>query len=610
MAELVVAMMIITGVLLVLMAVQTSALVSVVEAGHRQQATAYANGAIEQMRAMPYAVLSRGLDADFKSASGGDPYVSGTTLTIEGVAEEIVVANATGTEGAQNRLDAWPPLFDSTGSNKTVNISPEATGAVYTTRAYVTEGLGGAETLGMTIVVTWEDNSSGEMRTDVYRTTAYAPSAGCSDLASLESQPFLSSCQARFSASSSSASLSFSATANLPDLAGGAAVSIMPGREMFTLGITTSQTRASLTSQQVTNVDASLAYGGERVHKADGSDYSGTYPRGFELIVTEASDDTVSVGNPGIDNTDVRAHSGASPNTITSAVDAEFFAYFDSDQFGAGSTHSSVSEACAVGVAAGTPCAQANIGGLTKSRVRLDYTNSAAERFGMSPWYRGSATGTAKESWVARFSDSANPGTIACTTVTNEGCVAAGASASSASIHFSFPEARVWKDSGNNDAAWNGIVYITAYQDEVKVERGHDQKTTAPVITRSATLWFWDDDIADYVEVPINVSTNRVIEAPEIPVLTWTPPGGNINVIATTTVTITGDIPPGLSDDDPECVADLCKISASVGAISVSTTYEVTVDDGAGGTYEYEINVGATLTGSQASAGYRGAPDA
>ena len=607
MAELVVAMMIITGVLLVLMAVQTSALVSVVEAGHRQQATAYANGAIEQMRAMPYAVLSRGMDADFVSASGGnDPFVSGTTLTVEGVAEELVIANATGTAGAQNRLDAWPPLFDDTGSNKIVNESPESTGAIFTTRAYVTAGLGGADTLGITVVVAWEDKSTGATRIDVYRTTAYAPSAGCSDLASLESQPFLSSCQARFSSASSSASISASVTANLPDPLTATAVSIMPGQQMFSVVMQTSQARASLNSQQVTNVDATLAYGGERVTKADGSNYSLTFPRGFESYVSEASNDTVSIGSPGEDNTLTRSHSGASPVTIASVADPTYHALFDSDQFAAGTTHSSVTAACAVGVEAENPCAQANIGGLTKMRFRLDYTNGASQNFGMTPFERGNGTGTAKEAWVARYSDSTKLGTIACTTVTNEGCVAAGASATSATIHHSSPSNSDW----GAGAATNGIVYITAYWDEVTVQRGRDQKATAADIDRGATLWFWDDDISDYEEVTITESTNRVISDPEIPVLTWTASSGKIVATATTTVTITGGIAPAVTGDDPDCIADLCKITASVGVILVSTTYAVSVDDGIGGSYDYEINVSTSLTGSQASASYRGAPSA
>ena len=190
--ELLVAMMVISAVLFSLMAVQTSALVTTAQTRQRTQGTAVANQIMEQLRALPWASLSKGMNAAFVSASGGDPNVAGTRLKppADAAIDEPLV---TSTDQATNRA----PLSGAGGSNKTVESDPAVPGIRYTSRAYVTRSTQtAANVLTLTVITSWRANQTGVAKHVVLRSQAFAPTGGCGDSSN---QPYLGACQALLS---------------------------------------------------------------------------------------------------------------------------------------------------------------------------------------------------------------------------------------------------------------------------------------------------------------------------------------------------------------------------------------------------------------------------
>jgi len=598
MAELVVAMVIITGVLLVLMAIQTSSLVTIAEAGRRQQATAYVNGTLEQMRAIPWTVLSRGLSGNFLTAAGGDPNVSAGVLKVGGVSETLVVAPTTGA-GSQPltpSTSVWTPLFDSTGSNKVVNQSPSVPGIEFETRAYVTVVPGAPEALGLTVIGKWTDLSSGQTSQTVLRTVAYAPSGGCGDL---DLQPFLSSCQARFTGGASSGSIVITAAASLEPPDEATHKSLVPNSGFRSFVLATAQARATVTSQQVTEVESALVYGGEEANREDGSSWSAAMPRGFDTFAATASDDTATPGAPGPTASATRLQASPGRFAIASGTQPKFEFAFASDQYISGSADASIVNACALGVPAGEPCAQAVLGGgLT---VIAQYAYKDVSNFTMTPFVREGTSDTRSNAWAGRFVT--NAGTSECTSLKDEGCVAAAAAKSSETIRISVPGGSTNWEFGGFGGAADGIVYIKDYEDSVSVERGPDQKAAIAAVKREGTLYYWNG--ATYIAQDLDESVNTFIGDPTLPELTWTANGGKVTAVASTTIQIVGNISPTVIGTDPNCLEDLCGVTATAGSIIVTTSYLITVD----GLYDRVATFTVTINGSQASAAYRGARD-
>src|SRR5690625_2311619 len=88
-------MVIIGGVLLSLVTLQTKAMVSIAQAKERQQATAVANQILEELRALPWLVVSNGSLSD--GIPSDDPYVASGKLSIPGepvTGEQLVLNGA------------------------------------------------------------------------------------------------------------------------------------------------------------------------------------------------------------------------------------------------------------------------------------------------------------------------------------------------------------------------------------------------------------------------------------------------------------------------------------------------------------------------------------
>lgn len=596
-AELVFAMLVITVVLLALMAAQTSALVSIAESGRRQQATAYANEAMEQLRSMPWNVLRKGLANNFVTASGGDSNVSGTTLTLDGVPEPepLIVAPAGSSGAAQVLAKPWPPLFDGSGSNKTIETLASQPNIQYEVRTYITQGLGGAGTIGMIVYITWTDLRTGATQSQTFRSTAYAPSGGCGDL---DNQPFLSSCQARLSAAANSGSMVTTVGASITDISTGLStpLPILPGSAQYTLAVTSSEALATSSSQQVTLVDAFLHYGGEQW--ADVNDNS-LGSRGLEQYDLAASDNLASPDAPPLNPANITvANSQGSLLTWTSVTEPGLELIFRSDRTRAGVADASSTVSCLSGVPAGEPCAMSTLAGSTGNSVRLSYTNSLAEKFILYPYRRDSGSATSSDAWVARFTTEFGSSATGCTTLSLGGCIAAGASNGSETYRFGYPESGGW-----GGAATEGVVYITGYTDSVKVQRGMGQLTIDPDYTRTGTLHYWTGSA--YTDIALSTATNTSIPEGVIPDLTWQPSGSKLAV----TAHVSFEIQPSYKVDsitDPDCRLDVCKVTGGAGSIIVRISYDVTLIDSG---YTYTIDMASSLTGATASADYQSAPE-
>ena len=218
--ELIIAMMVIATVLLLLMAVQTSALVTITQAKQRQQATAFGNAAMEELRALPWRSLQRGNHASFEAASGGDPNVSSGKLTpvnSPAIAETLVTSTAQATD--------IPPLSGTAGTNRFVHTDAGTGILEFEVRSYVTRAgsvLGsiavGDEPINLTVIVSWLPRNASKMSSTIVRSEAFMPWGGCGDTSNTV---FLGACQAVFASSATTNGVS---TSIAPASVGGSVV--------------------------------------------------------------------------------------------------------------------------------------------------------------------------------------------------------------------------------------------------------------------------------------------------------------------------------------------------------------------------------------------------
>ena len=320
MVELVVAMLVIAVVIVSLIAVQISAALTIADARSRQEATALGNEALEQMRAIPWNVLSKGLDHDYLTASGGDSYVTSGNLVVDGLpAVPLVVATAA---QDQNSALPWAPLFSATGSNKQVRTDPAGLKSPYTIRAYVTKPVGSPSTLvGLAVIVEWTNGRGKTNHTTIW-STAYKGS-GCGNL---DTQPYLGACQALLDAEATSGSIVSQLTASTASapvtavpLLGPAEASTVYFESMRTAGVA-----ANVNSQQITLATGVIQYGGTTTDDNDLATQPGDmgWEQGFNIYEIQASDDVAWSGNP-VNPTDLSIVPGVADETSQSFQSAD-----------------------------------------------------------------------------------------------------------------------------------------------------------------------------------------------------------------------------------------------------------------------------------------------
>lgn len=610
--ELIVAMVVIGVVLLLLVGVQISAAVSVTEARKLQQATAFANEAVEQMHSIPWNTINKGMYSGFLAAAGGDDLVDGDYLDIPGNTPVLLKVAPEGPTD-QDPDNLARPLVNEGGSNKQVVEDPSLTGVEFTVKAYVTEP-SGADTdgiVGIVVVVEWQGRR-GISRTTVWSEAYRGSASGCSQ--NLDTQPFLAACQSYFDASSSSGSIlvGISATDGIAD----PVPVVFPTGSVYSQSMRTASASASLRSQQVTYVDALAEYGGNFWDDNDpvtDPSYSGV-EGAFTVFTAEATDDAT---NPSVSD-DVSigpfVQDSSQWDTETSVSDSPVTRTFRlrSDYYRSATLKASTTTSCTPGVPAGEPCAWAHINNDNTSMQSgsgyfwLDFPDGVTIRMSRRlAEVTGSTTvGNTDEAWVARLAYAPGSAEIGCTTIAGAGCVAAGATRTNADLSIGTIHSASW-----NEGATQGMVYIeeepgygTYYNDSVKVERGAEagQMTKLPTMTRNGRVNYWTG--AGYTHLDVREDTSAVVNTTPI---TWE--NADYFVTAFTQVQVLPSVYSASANADGKCEAEACTVTASVGSISMVSTYTL---ESKATTDTYYLIVTTLVTGPSASASYKAAPGA
>lgn len=602
--ELIVAMVILGIVLVSLIGVQISAAVTIANARDRQEATAFANQAIEQMRAIPYNILSKGLASNYLVAAGGDSRVTSGNLILDGTSSSLRVAM-----GTQDLTKPWLPLFTSTGSNKQVLNDVTGTANRYTIRAYVTNK-GGTEppaTVGLVVTVDWTDRAGKPRHISLF-STAYR-GGGCG---SLDTQPFLGACQALLDSSSSSGTITTQISAgSLVDETNPSYVPYpLPGpgstNPYYSLSVGTAGVAAVATSQQVTIVRAVDQYGGTTVDDNDPATDPITqgWGNGFDGYVLGASDDP-SLSDLPKNPVDLANSPPTTANDFRSVWDGNMSdIYFNaqSDYRRPSTADASTTASCVAGIPVKQPCAYSKIDNFAQfdggSGYILMYVKNQTIRLSRRIEDISGNGSNAESAWAARFSTS--PATLAsfgCTTLSAEGCVSAGASRTMATLAIGTVIGGSWTGQASE-----GIVLVegttgctSGLTETVLVQRGASQKTTAETVTRCGKIRYWNG--SSYTTSP-NLTTSTTAVYNTTPVTLTV---GGFSVTATAQVTVS---PWGHTATGPAtCVDDACVISADAGVISIDATYTFT-----GFGTPFVVTSGTLVNPPAATASYKAAP--
>lgn len=569
--ELIVTMVVIGGMLLGLLAVQTSALVSTTQAKQRQYATALANELLEQARSLPWADASRGIAP---TDLGSDPNVAGGLLVYDGLNETLV------TDATQTRA----PLAMS-GSHKTVRT--DAAGVQFTARVYVTrESVGSAnDALWVTVVVSWASSATdGVTKTAAARSLLSAPE-GCPPLAT---RPFAGPCQAFLYADAGTTG----GAVTVLGLTTGAEP--LPGLGVVSLPLTLPDTSTGLAAEQATRLHGVGTTSGALA--LDGA--------GATVATTGQVTRRVDAGND-------PAESGTVPASQTSSLSQVFGTLSQSAADGtfvltpgSGETGGLVATMVA-GSPACTDINGASVSGQPCSRTSVSGSGTALVQFKIpdhlpsSPWPPFTLVsvrpGTA-ESWSNRYLGAS--GTTYCL-----GVVAASAGCSVAGAKHSFGPAYLGMLPGggtqiDGPSAENQLVTVTNYQSSVVTESG-PSRTTAPTLTRSGTVRYVNASGSAVtlaltpttdVSIPLDTLTRSYVLA-----------GSN-----TLTVSVTGNlsVSPGVwtrYNPVAACDTDVCSLEASMPSVEVDLVYTLT---GPGG-YHVQFAVSNALGSATSITSYK-----
>lgn len=577
--ELVVAMFVIAVVLLLLAGVQISAMQTIVNATKREQATAYANQAMEIMRSMPWTTLSQGNVPGFHTAGGNsDPYYTGTntggTVTIDGETYTVRLALTT----PQDLSNPRPPLFDSTGSNHTVQTDPTKPGVEFSVRAYVVDSVNGsAASVGLLVIVSWIDAKTGETDDLALRSSAYDGSAGCGDR---DEMPYLVACQDRFTFSSTSGYVGTSLTASTEGSSD--FTPLIPGSTVQEVSIRSALLNASGDSVQVTSVTGEARRGGTTVKLAP------SVPGGSMTTLTEGNASVFSRGsNNFATDTGIAADHQATVSVGSATTQyvgsGSLWLGVRSDDSRTGSTRANTTQAClGTQLFAGEPCTYTEMSGSGGMYASLGINSST-----MHPlWRSSSATSTAGG---GRFLAS-KPGTqYGCQTLDASGCTAARASYQENSLRVGHFTSGLW------DQGISTLIEIADYTDNVRTERGSVQMSTAPSFSRTATVRYWNG--SSWATVFVNSGSNGTVASTGE--VTWAPSGG-VNVTASGSVSAT-PVSSQVLGEDPvvNCKDDSCVIYANAGSITVSVRYVITSPWG-----NWELNQQTVIAGSAATTSF------
>lgn len=611
MAELVVAMVVIAVVLMLLIGVQLSAAVTIAQARDRQEATALGNEAMEQMRAIPWNILNKGLASNFLDASGGDPWVDSGNLVVDDLIIPLEVADPG--QDQQYATLAWPPLFDNTGSHTQTRQDRTGSSTVYTVRSYVTEGVDGdTASLGIAVIVEWS-NRRGENEHTLLISTAFRGSdSGCLDP---DTSPYLGACQAFLSSSAASGSLVVTADASEVGGASNPNPAPLPvvhdSSDIYTITMRTSTASAKIDAQQTTDASAFIKYGGTTFDDDD----SDTDPansgdlQGFASYSVAVDDDAAtpdedaSATAPYEDNTNSAINSGEVQQEET-GWGGIIRTYAESDFLRPTSTKAYYhdSSQCFAQVPVKQPCAVARIDDVDTLWGGSGTLNTWVDGNHVRLTRRLGEDGNSNnydQAWAVRYLNAgATDPDFGCQSISGAGCVSAGASRTLEPIRIGEIVGKSWQGDAST-----GIVKIDGNASDgcsagmtevVMVQRGQDQQQTDPTFERCGTLSYWNG--SSYTNLDLSTASGTYYSAP----VSWT--NSRFTMDASSAITI--DTVTVTEEGTTGC-ADTCYVSVVGGQINVVTVY--TLANVLSGE-EWTMTVTTTLNPPNAQATYKAPP--
>lgn len=588
--ELIVAMLVIAIVMIAIITVQARALTTNADSQARQVSTAVANQAMEQFRSMPWDSLQKGLASNFVSAAGGDRFVVGSNLVLDdGTTYALKIAPSS---NDQDLTKPRPPLFTSTGSNASLQTSPSGNGDLYTVRAYTTvDESGNANTVGLVVVSSWKSRVTGNTLHTVLTSAAYSAS-GCG---STLNAPYLAACQAAFDSHGSSGQIVVGASVTDTPPVGTSAtrVPLLPGSPFYDLSMSTATASSGVSSLQVSTANSLVSYGGTTLD--DNSPSTSPTVAGYDKYSLKASTDTTT-GAPGPDTS--ASDKVGSSSVHLPVASGSWSMVWRSDTTRLSDLGAHTTEACSAGTETtpvGEPCADASIDS-APSAPAYAYLYNGANEFLLAKVSDG-----VDHAWATRFTELNGSLAMGCETVSDSGCVSAGASRTIGNIVIG---------SGNWDStvtsgiphAPDGLVVISNYADSIMTQRGTNQPATAATTVRSGSVKYWFG--SGYETETLTAGTD--LGPIDLDPVTFD--GDDFVMLAEATI----DISPAASTikgtGDLFCKAAACAISASNGTINVTVRYTITPKNPA--VAPFVLTVVTLINGSQAGASFKEVPDA
>lgn len=581
-------MLVIAIVLIAIITVQARALTTNADSQARQSSTAIANQAMEELRSMPWDYLKKGLYSGFLVAAGGDPFVTGSTLTVNARTYALKIGS---TGSNQDLTKPWPPLFDSTGSNKQLISSPSGNGDIFTVRTYVTaDQAGNVNARGLVVVVSWTKRTNGATDQTVLTSTAYAPSTGCGDTSHA---PYLAACQALFEATASTTRIDVSASATSID--GLTMLPLLNGSPYYRMQMTTGSSAARVASQQVSSAMSVATLGGllwdDNIDSTSPSDYGWT--RGSTQYQNEASNDTTTGAAPP-NPADV---SGPGANSTYGLGSGPFSFDIRSDDARTGTARTRTTQACTTGltfdVLAGAPCGSGKVAGTGNTASMALTVNGDTLSFANV----GTSGPPSDQAWAARFATVAGNSAVGCTTVTGgtSGCTSAGAQKTIGSVVVGGVTGLTW--TGASDYLFK----MTNYADSVSVQRGVGATAATPAWSRSGSISYFDGTGYSSFALATSASSQKTIG----PVVLST---ALATITATGTIDVTGTYSDVLST--VACKGGTgCSVSAGNGWVQIVVSYDIE-PAGTSSFTPWTMTVITNINGSQAAALFKESPNA
>lgn len=581
--ELVVAMSITVIMLTALLGVLVGSLQSVALSKQRQTATALGTRAMEQLRALPYATVTAGIDSS-TAAYTSDPRIvhsSPPTFTPPGGSSEILMAHT-----PSGSLPA--PLSPHLTSNTLDGVS-------YSVGTYVSTPSTTSATFNLTVIIAWSSNVSHGIKTSVQRSTLY--SASRCEL-STATHTFSGPCQAAYTgqagltAGAIVVSNADDSTVNIPGFGG----------TKLELGFPSLSENVSI--EQVSKVTATAGTSSATATTAGVASTSGGVTAGASSSTDPTSSSSAEQNAVTTGQTSTAQTINGSAGTITVAPSGSDSGVADA-QAASGGTNciNPLSPPGPTSFANGLPCAA---GQLTQSGSDMAITANLSGASSSVPLpvfdLARVSTGTPQTSRAMVARVNAADSTL-CPTATSGGCISAAATRSLGNVVV-----------GQVPAGGSGLTgYTGSFQVTGLVEKAAAASSPASAVhtyTRSGgTLTYWNGSAYQTVDLTTLAPGSTRDWTTGTATATYVSSGHSATITVSSTIHAAPasgtDVASG-SGSSP-CMTDGCSSKTGAGSVITATTVYLVQLDGVQFTkFAVVTDLGSLL----AQTFYRGAPSA